>query len=68
MLTKTFEEKDEVDVEKQILNWKLANPQVKEFIRHPMVTLPLQLTNVTLGKPLPSPNLVSISIDYQITE
>ena len=41
MPTKTFEGKDQTDLDKQIWDWKSLNPKVKELKRHPVERLPL---------------------------
>ncbi len=65
MPTKTFEGKDQPDLDKQIWDWKSINPKFKELKRYPVERLPLNMTNVTPGTKIISQNLVSIRIDYE---
>jgi hypothetical protein len=65
MPSKTFEGKDDAGLEKQIWDWKLANPKIKESKRYPIERLPLNMTKITQGAKINSPNLVSIRIDYE---
>jgi hypothetical protein len=64
MPTKTFEGKDPVDLNKQIWDWKSANPKIKELKRHAVETLPLTMNKMVKGATLTAPNHVSIRIDY----
>jgi hypothetical protein len=65
MPTKTFEGIDRPDLDKQIWDWKSANPKVKESKRYPVEMLPLNMTKITPGAKIISQNLVSIRIDYE---
>jgi hypothetical protein len=65
MPPKTFEGIDKPDLDKQIWDWKSANPKFKESKRYPIETLPLNMTKVTQGAKIVSPNLVSIRINYE---
>ena len=67
MLTKTFEGKDDADLDKQIWDWKSANPKIKELKRHMVETLPLSMTTTVIGAPLKSHNRMLIRIDYEST-
>jgi hypothetical protein len=66
MPSKTFEGKDDAGLEKQIWDWKLTNPKIKESKRYPIEILPLNMTKPTTpNAKLVSSNLVSIRIDYE---
>ena len=65
MPSKTFEGKDKYDLDKQIWDWKSANPKVKELKRESIKSLPLTVTAPTMPyAKKESPNIVSIRIDY----
>jgi hypothetical protein len=66
MPTKTFAGKDDVDLQKQIWDWKLANPKAKELSRKEAETLPLDMTSMKIGAPIATRDRVSIAIDYQL--
>jgi hypothetical protein len=66
MPSKTFEGKDNADLEKHIWDWKLANPKIKESKRYPIERLSLNMTKpATPNAKIVSSNLVSIHIDYE---
>jgi hypothetical protein len=65
MPSKTFEGKDETDLEKQIWDWKSVNPRIKLAKRNSTERLPLKMNKITRSVKINSPNLVSIRIDYE---
>lgn len=65
MPSKIFEGKDKFDLDKQMWDWKSANPKIKELKRYPIERLPWNVSKGAHGAKLSSPNVVSIRIDYE---
>jgi hypothetical protein len=64
MKTTTFKGKDEPDLEKQLWDWRQANPKAVNITRHPIERLPLEMKAVVMGVKMQATDLVYIRIDY----
>jgi hypothetical protein len=64
MKTTTFRGKDEVDIERQLWDWRTANRQAVIFTKHPIERLPLEMRPTTIGAKMQAPDLVLMRIDH----
>ncbi len=65
MKLRTFEGKDEQDLEQQLWEWRSANPGVVVKHTHPIEGLPLELQERKPGSKIEPKNLVSMRVDYE---
>jgi hypothetical protein len=65
MKATTFRGKDEVDIERQLWDWRTANPKAVISTKHPIERLPLEMSPPTVGTKMQAPDSVLMRIDYK---
>lgn len=65
MKSKTFEGKDEFDLDQQVFAWRLANPKALTEKTHPDEDLPVGVARRAGTQKNSAPNLVRRRIDYE---
>ncbi len=68
MKTITFRGKDEVDIERQLWDWRTADPKAVVLTKHPIERLPLEMRPTTMGAKMQALDLVLMRIDYTDSE
>jgi hypothetical protein len=68
MKTITFRGKDEVDIERQLWDWRMANPKAVISTKHPIERLPLGMSSPTMGAKRQALDTVLMRIDYTDTD
>jgi hypothetical protein len=68
MKTISFRGKDEVDIERQLWDWRTTNSKAVISIKHPIERLPLVMRPTTMGAKMQALDLVLMRIDYTDTD
>jgi hypothetical protein len=65
MKSRTFDGKDDRDLEEQLWQWRSTNPNVVVKYKHPIERLPLEFRERKPGSKVSAANLVSMRVDYE---
>jgi hypothetical protein len=65
MKSRTFKGKYAADINKQVWDWRSADPTIKVKQEHPIERLAVDVRPARMGTKIEAPDLVSMRADYE---